>query len=275
MDTGSVRAVATRALRCEYAWVGAAFVVLVVVAYVVLRSVTTGTFDRLERENVSSQADRIAASLSYERALIGNFVLTNSQWDDPYDAIVDRDPAAIVVAFPPQQMRSSFGLGAVALLDHAGTVVGGGMVGRSANGFDPVSASLGAGLAKITTRPGTTSCGVLAAVGAHYLFCAAQVIHTDGSGPAAGTLVALKTLDAAGTAAIGHRAGLVMGLAGYRLGGSSARLSSALGPLGVRTVAVSDRRLDLLVSVPAVQGGSPLVFEIAFGRPVHPPPHQE
>ena len=54
-----------RALRNEFLWIGAAFVVLVAVAYLVLHSTTTGTFDRLERENISSQANRISSSLSF------------------------------------------------------------------------------------------------------------------------------------------------------------------------------------------------------------------
>ncbi len=55
----SMRNAARRLVHSEYFWVGAAFVVLVLGAYLVLQAVTTSSFDRLERENVSSQAGRI------------------------------------------------------------------------------------------------------------------------------------------------------------------------------------------------------------------------
>ena len=253
----------------EFTWVGVAFVVLVVGAYLVLHALLTSSFDRLERQNVGSQADRIAASLSYERALISNFVLTNSQWDDPYAAITHRDRAAAALAFPPAQMHDQFGLGAIALLGRRHRLVGGGMVGAGARSYASPSPTLTAGLARLAVGSSAT-CGVLAAAEAHYLYCAAPVLHTDGSGPAAGVLVALKTLDRAGMSAIGRQAGLPMRLAGaHTLNGPAAPLPSALGTLRVQTHATSGQRMDLLVAVPAGQGGAPLVLDVAFGRPVH------
>ena len=267
MNVKATRSPLRRFIGNEYTWVGAAFVVAVLGAYLVLQSVTTGSFDRLERQNVSSQADRIRTSLGYEVSLIQNFVLTNAQWDDPYNAIVQRNASAATAAFPPDEMKSSFGFGAVALLDRSGAVVGGGLVHGTR--YDAVPASLAAGLAKPTVAAHKTACGILATTTAHYLYCAAPVIHSDGSGPAAGTLVALRTLDSAGMAAIGRRAGLVMRVADVPLHGAATKLQSGLGPLAVQTRTVSGQKLDLLVAVPAVGGGAPLVLQVAFGRPVH------
>ncbi len=267
MNVKATRSPLRRFIGNEYTWVGAAFVVAVLGAYLVLQSVTTGSFDRLERQNVSSQADRIRTSLGYEVSLIQNFVLTNAQWDDPYNAIVQRSASAATAAFPPDEMRSSFGFGAVVLLDRSGAVVGGGLVHGTR--YDAVPASLAAGLSKPTVAAHKTACGILATTTTHYLYCAAPVIHSDGSGPAAGTLVALRTLDSAGMAAIGRRAGLVMRVASVPLHGAVTRLQSSLGPLAVQTRTVSGQKLDLLVSVPAVEGGVPLVLQVGFGRPVH------
>jgi len=261
------RPLAIRILANEYVWVGVAFVIAVAAAYAVLQSVTTSSFDRLERQNVSSQADRIRTSLGYEVSLIRNFVLTNAQWDDAYNAIAHRDRAGAAAAFPPQLMHSTFGFGSVVLLDHAGRVVGGGMI--AAGGYRPVSAALAAGLAKPAVAAQKSPCGIIAAGATHYLYCAAPVIHSDGSGPAAGTLVAMRTLDAAGMAAIGTRAGLPMRVAHGTLGASAATLASGLGALRVDTRAVSGSRLDLIVAVPSVEGGAPLVLSVAFARPVH------
>ena len=268
MNTATVKAAVPRLARNEYTWVGAAFVVLVIVAYLVLQALMTGNFDRLERENVSSQANRISTSLGYETQLISNFVVNNAEWDDAYEAIAHRDATAAAVAFPPQQMRAGFDFGAVTLLDRAGAVVGGGMVSASAS-YQKVSSSLAVGLTALGRSAQKQTCGVVGAAEAHYLFCAAPVVHSDGSGPTVGTLVALRTLDAAGAAAIGRRAGLVMALGDTPLGGAATKLASGLGALAVQTRAVSERRMDLLVGVPAIHGGAPLVLEVAFGRPVH------
>jgi methyl-accepting chemotaxis protein len=257
-----------RVVRNEYAWVAAAFVVVALGAYFVLQALTTGSFDRLERENVSSQANRISSSLSYEASLVSSFVLTNSQWDSPYDVITRHHPSVFAQLLPPQQMRQSFGFGAIALLNHAGVLVAGGMVAGGGN-YVTVSRSFAAALAQPAVRSQNESCGVLAAAGTYYLYCSAPVVHTDGSGPAAGTLVALKTLDAAGTAAIGQRAGLAMRLADEPLRAATTTLASKLGQLAVRTRAVSARTIDLLVGVPAVGGGAPLVIEVVFARPIH------
>ncbi len=267
MTSRTVRDARSRLLASEYAWVGAAFVVLVAVAYLVLHSQLIGSFDRLERTSVDGQAARVRTSLGYERLLISNFVLTNSQWDDPYNEIAHHEPAGVTTSFPPLQMSGTYGLGAVVLLDRAGAVAGGGTIDVASGGrYLAPSAALAAALARVAGR---TSCGVLPAGGVVYLFCAAPVLHTDGSGPAAGTLFAAKTLDAAGVAAIGRRAGLPMTLARRDFSGPSKSISSALGRLSIQTDAVNGRRMDLLVRVPTFGAGAPLVLRVTFGRPVH------
>ena len=261
------RSVPIRILANEYVWVGVACVLAVVTAYTVLQSVTTSNFDRLERQNVSSQADRIRTSLGYEVSLIRNFVLTNAEWDDPYTAIVRRDRAGAAAAFPPRQMRSTFGFGSVVLLDRTGRVVGGGMI--AGGRYAPVQRALAADLAGPAVSAKRPACGILAAGATHYLYCAAPVVHSDGSGPPAGTLVAMRRLDAAGLGAIGNRAGLPMRVGHATLGASAETLASSLGVLRVATRTVGGARLDLIVAVPSVEGGAPLVLDVAFNRPVH------
>jgi hypothetical protein len=95
-----------RLVRNEYTWVGAGFVLLVLIAYLVLQSVMTGNFDRLERQNVSGQAQRISTSLGYEASLVRNYVLNNSVWDDSYEAIARRSAVAATAAFPPHTRRN-------------------------------------------------------------------------------------------------------------------------------------------------------------------------
>jgi sensor domain CHASE-containing protein len=268
-------AAARRFVASEYAWIGTAFVVLVALAYLVLNSTTTGTFDRLERENIASQGARIASSLGYERSLIANLTSTNSEWDSLYDAVRLRQPDGVGSLLPASQMSGNFGLTAMVTLDRSGRVVSGGPISAGGSRYLPVPASLAAVLAqpgvavKPSTPGGTVGCGVLAAAATYYLYCSAPIVHTSGDGPVVGTLVSMETLNDATAAAIGRRAGIPIRLAGQPLAGRMTRLPSALGPLAVQTRAVSPQQIDLLVGVPAIGGGPPLALEVMFGRPVH------
>ncbi|MGA9860228.1 MAG: methyl-accepting chemotaxis protein [Solirubrobacteraceae bacterium] len=262
-------------LRNEFVWIGTAFVVLVAIAYLVLQSLTTSTFDRLERQNISSQADRIGTSLGYERALLGNLVSTNSEWDGMYQGLQAPGANPMNSLLPAGQMSGNFGVGGMVALDRGGKAVNGGLVSTDGNHYLAAPPALAVALAQpsVASKPnapgGTTACGVLSAAGVFYLYCSAPVVHTDGSGPDIGTLVALKTLDAATTAAIGRRAGIPLTLSAASVTGRTTRLTSALGPLAVQTHAVNAHRINLLVAVPTVQGSAPLTLAVAFDRPVH------
>jgi methyl-accepting chemotaxis protein/sensor domain CHASE-containing protein len=269
------RAAARRFIASEYAWIGAAFVVLVAVAYLVLNSTTTGTFDQLERENTAGQAARIASSLGYERSLISNLTSTNSEWDSLYDAVRLRQAGGVDSLLPASQMSGNFGLSAMVALDPTGRVVSGGPIAAGGARYLPVPASLAAALgqpgvaAKLSTPGGTVACGVLAAAEAYYLYCSAPIVHTSGAGPVVGTLVSMETLNDATAAAIGRRAGIPLKLDGAPLTGRTTRLASALGTLTVQTRAVGPHHIDLLVGVPPIGGGTPLTLEVTFARPIH------
>jgi len=269
------RAAARRLIASEYAWIGTAFVVLVAVAYLILNSTTTGTFDKLERENTAGQGARIASSLGYERSLISNLTSTNSEWDSLYDAVRLRQAGGVGSLLPASQMSGNFGLSAMVALDQTGRVVSGGPIAAGGSRYLPVPASLAAALgqpgvaAKLSTPGGTVACGVLAAAETYYLYCSAPIVHTSGAGPVVGTLVSMETLNDATAAAIGRRAGIPLKLAGTTLTGRTTRLASALGSLAVQTRAVGPHQIDLLVGVPPIGGGTPLTLEVTFARPIH------
>lgn len=259
-----------KALTNEYAWVAGGFLILIVAAFFVLQGVLTGTFDKLERQNVSAQAARIGSSLSDDQALIREFVLSNSQWDDAWNAVAHHDAGAVSAAFDPQQMLTSFNFGGVVLLDRRGTVVGGGTISRGQHpAYQAVSQTLRTGLASSEVRSGAVGCRLLAAAEAHYLYCSAPLLHTDGSGPTDGTLVVLRALDAAGAAALGRQSGLSMRIGNSPLAGVRSRLASGLGSLEVQTRAVSGHTMELLVQIPAANRGTPLVLSALFPRAVH------
>jgi methyl-accepting chemotaxis protein len=262
---------ARRIARNEYTWVGVVFVVAIAIAYLILRSTTTGTFDKLEQQNIADQANRISTSLNYERSGMSNYVITNSEWDSAYDAISQDQRSAMSSLFTASQLRDSFHLGAVMLLNSHGQVVTGGTIPATGSRFVAPDAQLARAIANPAVahaKLGETNCGVLDA-GTYYLYCTAPVVHNDGSGPSDGWFVALQAFDAAGTVGFGQRAGIDAKLAGARLTGLTSRLNSSLGSLRVQTVNASGSRTDLLVQVPAVEGAPPLVLRATFPRPIH------
>ncbi|MGC9221375.1 MAG: methyl-accepting chemotaxis protein [Solirubrobacteraceae bacterium] len=259
--------------RSEYTWVAVAFIAAIAIAYLILRSTTTGTFDRLERQNIAGQAQRISAGLDYERAAASNFVVTNSAWSAAYDVIAHNQRQAMASLFVASQLRDSFHLGGVVLVNAAGHVVSGGTIPATGSRY----VALGAGLSRAianpavlpkNAKPGTATCGILLA-GVYYLYCSSPVVHTSGNGPSDGTFVALQAFNAAGVAGFGTRARLPMRLTGSRVLDAGTTVPSSLGALTVRTVNVSSSRTDLLVAVHAAEGAPPLVLMATFPRPIH------
>jgi methyl-accepting chemotaxis protein len=265
-----------RLARNEYTWVGLVFIAAIAIAYLILRSTTTGTFDKLEQQDIAGQANRIRTSLSYERSSMSNYVITNSEWTAAYAAISGDQRNSMSSLFTASQLRDSFHLRAVVLMNTHGQVVTGGTIPATGSRFVTPGAQLSHALASAAVsprdaKPGLTTCGVLDA-GIYYLYCSAPVVHNDGSGPSDGSFVAMQAFDSAGAVAFGRRAGINAELAGARLTGTTSKLSSALGALGalgVKTISASGSRTDLLVSVPAIEGAAPLVLRASFPRPIH------
>ena len=260
-------------LRNEYTWVGAAFVIAIVIAYLILHSSTTGTFDKLESQNTASQASRISTSLNYERKLMSNFVITNSEWDTAYQAAgkANQSPQAMTNLFNAAQMRTSFDLAGVVMLTRSGQYATGGMVPGSSY-VKPSSAILSA-IAQPAVSPngktgGVASCGIVNA-GTYYLFCSSPITNDAGTATPDGTLVALLPFNAAGVTAFGKRAGISAQLANSSIVGKTTTLASALGRLTVQTKDVNANQIDVLVAVPAVEGHAPLVLRAAYTRPIH------
>jgi methyl-accepting chemotaxis protein len=262
-----------RFARNEYTWVGAAFVLAIAVAYLILHSTTTGTFDKLESQNTASQANRISTSLGYEHQLISTFVVDNSEWDDPYNALKHDQHAAMSDLFSASQMRENFHLAGLFLLNTSGAYVTGGLIPSTGSSYVAAGKTVDAAIAKSAVTPrnaafGKATCGVVDA-GSYYLFCSSAVVHTSGAGPSDGTLVALVSFNQAGVAAYGKRAGINASLAGTQPHGQTTPLASALGNLSVQTEAISGKQIDLFVAIPAVEGAQPLVLRASYSRPIH------
>jgi methyl-accepting chemotaxis protein len=269
-----IRTVSRRIAVSEFTWIGGAFVALVLVAYLVLHSTMTGTFDRLESNQARGQAARVATTLGYEKTLAANIISTEAEWDAMDTAILKGQSRSMNSLLPAFEMQG-YGLSAVIGLNDRGKVVSGGPIRSGGRGYLPVPASLAVALSRHpvlispSAKPGTISCGLLSAGASHDIFCAAAIVHTSGAGPIAGTLVGLKSLDAAGARALGKRAGLSVSIARASTSGRTTRLASAFGALHVQTRQAGPHRIDLIVTAPSVEGGTPLHLVVAFPRPIH------
>jgi methyl-accepting chemotaxis protein/sensor domain CHASE-containing protein len=269
-----IRTVSRRIASSEFTWIGGAFVALVFVAYLVLHSTMTGTFDRLESNQARGQAARVATTLGYERTLAANIISTEGEWSAMLGAVRADQTGSMNSLLPASQMRE-YDLSAVIALNDHGKVITGGPINARGTGYLPVSSSLAVALARRpvllsrSAKGGAVSCGVLSAGTTHDIFCSAAIVHTSGAGPAGGTLVGLKSLDAAGARALGKRSGLSVSVAQAATSGRATPLASALGTLHVQTRLSGPHRIDLIVTAPSVEGGSPLHLVVAFPRPIH------
>ncbi len=269
-----MKTVSRRIAVSEFTWIGGAFVALVFLAYLVLHSTMTGTFDRLEANQARGQAARVATTLGYERTLAANIISTEGEWNAMLDAVRADQPGMMNSLLPASQMRE-YGLSAVIALNGRGKVVTGGPINSRATGYLPVSSGLAVALAhrpvllSRSAKGGAVSCGVLSAGTTHDIFCSAAIVHTSGAGPAAGTLVGLKSLDAAGARALGKRSGLSVSVTRAATSGRATPLASALGTLHVQTRQAGPHRIDLIVTAPSVEGGTPLHLVVTFPRPIH------
>jgi len=257
----------------EFTWIGGAFVALVFVAYLVLHSTLTGTFDHLEAQQARGQAARIATTLNYERTLSANIISTEAEWTAMDTAVAKDQTGSMNSLLPADEMRG-YGLSSVIALSDQGKVISGGPISSNGKAYLPVPASLAVALARhpvlinSSANPGTITCGVLSAGPTHDIFCSAAIVHTSGAGPIVGTLVGLKSLDAAGAQALGRRSGLSVKL-GSATSGRTTRLNSELGALHVQTRQAGPHRIDVIVTAASVQGGTPLHLVVSFPRPIH------
>jgi sensor domain CHASE-containing protein len=113
------RTVSRRIAVSEFTWIGGAFVALVLVAYLVLHSTMTGTFDRLESNQARGQAARVATTLGYEKTLAANIISTEAEWDAMDTAILKGQSRSMNSLLPAFEMQG-YGLSAVIGLNAAG-----------------------------------------------------------------------------------------------------------------------------------------------------------
>jgi methyl-accepting chemotaxis protein len=238
--------------------------------FLVLRQVATGSFDGLEARQVAQDADRIRIGLDADARLLTAFGATNAVWDDAYQDLARRDPAAFAEDFPADAQHTVNHLDGVLGVAADGTLIAGGLTtGAPAYGALPAALSDPALLRRLydpAAGAGVATCGVVAT----YLFCGLGTFPSSGSGRSSGGFVLLEQLTPAMLQSLGRRIGLTLSLVGGpRTGGvAHTDLTSLVGTFPVRTTSLSSDRMALDASIPTVDGGT-LVLESVRPRPIH------
>ncbi|GAA3137871.1 hypothetical protein GCM10010466_30960 [Planomonospora alba] len=254
----------------------AVFVVLLVVAlgFAAQRHITVTAFDEVEADRVAHDAQRIRIALDYEVRLLSDYGATNSMWDSSYTDVRTADRAAFETDFPPQSLRSMYGIDGVVATAPDGAPRLGGLAGPQ-TGYAPLPADLAEPSAlrrlfDIDAEAGKARCGVVRTSAVPFLYCGFASYPTDGSGEAAGGLIYLKALDQARLSALGGQIGLPVKLStrARPSDGGSLTLGGLLGEVKVTTRVAGDDRIDLSVEIPGTDG-TPIVMEAVRDRPIH------
>ena len=248
---------------------------MLAVALVVLMTptwvITIRAFDRVERGLLVSEAEELRVALSGQTQRIVDLGISTSVRTAVYRDLAAGDQQQFVADLPAAQLRDVYGLSAVVGTDRDGRPrVGGSLVAR---GYGALPATLRDPAVLRTMIDagavvGAASCGVTTATATPTMYCSLPSYRREGTGSPAGSLVFLRTLDAAGLERIAMSTGDPVGLRGPPRAGSlgHADLSSLLGTLRVNTAPVGDHAA-VQATVTSVEG-VPVTFDMLQERPV-------
>ena len=241
--------------------------------FLVQRQITTGAFDHIESRQVAEDAERLRIGLDDQVELLAGYGATNSIWDSSFDDLRLRNTKSFLADFPPKELKRTFGVDGLLGVSSSGELRLGGLIQGDAFVAPPTQLSspdVLRGMYSPSDAAGRARCGAISAGAAAYVYCGIASYPSDSSGRPAGGLIYLKTLDAAGVAALGqHIAMPLQRLDEQTAAGEGEReLTTALGTLRVSTRVVSSSRIALLVRVPT-SGGSSLFIQALRDRPIH------
>lgn len=250
-----------------------AMLVVALGAIVGQRVISGRAFDSLEASTVAQDAHRVALSVDYETRLLSGYGATNSIWDDAYDAVTTSDPAAFAASFPPSDVKAIGDADVAVGVDRDGTPVVGGLL--DGEGYTDLPAGLGAEqfrqLVAFDGEAGTATCAIVLAEDTPYLTCGFPARRGDSSGEHDYGLVFARRFDDAAMARLAATSGI-----GLRLGTTAARsgadggasIATSLGSMRTATKVLSSDTLDLVITLPALDGAEVVVVS-PHDRTIH------
>ncbi|SNY51733.1 methyl-accepting chemotaxis protein [Paractinoplanes atraurantiacus] len=245
---------------------------VLVVLMVPVWVITLRAFGSAEQRMLTKEAEELRTALSDHAASMVDFGITNSMRTSAYTDVARGDQAGFEADFPAEQLRAFYGLSGVVGVSRDGKKQVGGKLGPT--GYESLPDELRDTTVLNTlidtgATPGSATCGVTSAVGAPTMFCSLAVYKRGGGGTSSGSLVMLRTLDAAGLGLINQNTDDTTRLLGAPREGSVRHddMSSLIGTLVVNT-AVAGTQVAVQTTVTGVDGVQ-VTLENLEERPVH------
>jgi PAS domain S-box-containing protein len=183
--------------------IGATWLVLVSVLYVVSRSVLLGGFVRIERESQSKDLARVRGAVADDLVNVEGIAFDLAPWDDTYAYMAHPDPAFLQVNFGAGE-TSTFRFqhyDFAAFVDNSGRLVSGLGFDRTSKSMVPLPPDLAraigpdSALAKGARKDGKVGGLIVLPTGA-LLIAANPILKSSGQGPSRGSLFLARRLDA-------------------------------------------------------------------------------
>jgi diguanylate cyclase (GGDEF)-like protein len=194
--------------------IAASLVSLLLTVALVSRLVLLTRFAALEEQETRQNVERGVSAVSEGLADLGDLAKDYGAWDMTYEYMATRDPV-FVRANLPTAADTSLNVQFVALLDLSGDVVSGRALDRVRRVNTPLPASLAAYLSahKVLAAPHDSAQGMMGVAPlpeAPALLASWPILTTEGHGPARGTLVLGRSLDAGEVGRLARRTHLAL-----------------------------------------------------------------
>jgi signal transduction histidine kinase/CheY-like chemotaxis protein len=259
--------------RLTIAVLVATFCALAVGQYVAARSWYGGTVDAAERRDALGRARLADRVLTWQIEDMRRSARDNAAWDDAYEFLAGRKPDFMVLDWTPE-IFTNLSVDVVAFVAPDGRIVAirafdAGREQLSAPPPGIAAAVAPAGLIGRRLGAATYAAGFTAVDGAYYAFGAAQVTHTNGSGPPDGQLFLLRALSSQVAATLERLGAGGLALRARPAGSAPRTAGSALDAAALAVDDHDEQRLVLSFPVGALGDGSELAVELESPRPVH------
>ncbi len=150
-------------------------------------------FGAVEHSLAEEQITRMRESIAAEQRTLAQLTRLDAVWSDPYEVLQRHAPAEFAPLYPPRDLLNNYNIVEILLVDVDGNFVAGGPTGDQAQ-FDPTASRVAEQAAGFRGIGDGARCG-LWQFDVVTLYCSHPVLHTDGSGPAAGWLTFFQPVD--------------------------------------------------------------------------------
>jgi methyl-accepting chemotaxis protein len=235
-------------------------VVALVSSFIVLKLMMLNGFSALEENDAQENAVTMARTLDSQAQRLVDFGVTNTEWDTSYRDLQSADREGFSADLPAETVHQRYGIDAVLGVGTDGRIRVGGLVidkryqPPTQEWTDP---SLLGDIIPPQILPGAEPCGIVGIANTSYLYCSFPSLHADGKGPAAGTYVVLKRLDAATVLAIGHEDDLQLVIVGSGETGTKRRppLATRVGQMTISST-IQTGTIEIYATLPSRHGNS-------------------